>query len=147
MLGEIMLVLLLTAQGVAGDVLLKRAVSTVGDTRVFLIALAALVYGLAAPGWYFIMRTVDLGVVGTWISSLTIIALALVGWLVFGETLSPRLALGVAFAFAAVALFAFASRNGALCPSSSPTSSFPEGVSERREWRGAAWSARHGLEF
>jgi drug/metabolite transporter (DMT)-like permease len=86
-----------------GDVLLKLAVPTVGDTR--LILPAAIVYGLAAPGWYFIMRTVALGVVGAGISSLTIIALAIVGCFAFGKTFGPRQVLGIIFAFAAVALF------------------------------------------
>jgi hypothetical protein len=40
---EMLLALLLTAQGVAGDVLLKLAVSAVGDKRLFLILLAAIV--------------------------------------------------------------------------------------------------------
>ena len=104
---EFFLAVLLTMQGVAGDVLLKHAGCVSGVGRILLILFAALIYGLAAPGWYSIMQTVDLGIAGAGISSLTVVALSIVGYLAFGETFNARQICGVVFAILAVLFFAY----------------------------------------
>ena len=107
MRAEFLLAILLTTQGVIGDVLLKQAVYASDPRRIILIILASLVYGFAAPGWYSIMRIVNLGIAGAGISALTIVALSAIGYFAFGETFNARQICGVIFAILAVSFFAY----------------------------------------
>jgi drug/metabolite transporter (DMT)-like permease len=64
--------------------------------------LGALLYALPAVGWFYLMRSHSLAMIGVFYSAGTILVLAGLGYLVFGERIGSREVLGFRFAIAAV---------------------------------------------
>ena len=88
---------------IAGDTLIKVA----ADRSIIVskpMAAGILLYGISAICWYFALRHVGLAQAAVAYSMLTLIALALIGWYAFGETMGPREIAGLACACLAMVL-------------------------------------------
>lgn len=87
-----------------GDYFIKVA----SDTRDGLVTprffFGAVLYGLTAIGWFFLMKDHSLAAIGVMYSAATIMLLAGLGYFVFKEQLGFREMAGVALALASVAL-------------------------------------------
>lgn len=89
---------------IAGDFLLKLAADR-GLTAVSaLVAVGIVLYAISALMWFGAMRHLTLGTAGVAYSMLTLIALALIGALVFGERLGMRECAGLGCALLAMVL-------------------------------------------
>ncbi|MFQ6547705.1 hypothetical protein AADZ90_007085 [Aestuariibius sp. 2305UL40-4] len=87
---------------IVGDYVLKLAADgRLPLTSTHVIAGCAL-YAGSAILWYFAMRHVTLAQAGVAYSMLTLIALALIGALVFEEPIGPREGIGLTFALLAM---------------------------------------------
>ncbi|PTW44319.1 MULTISPECIES: hypothetical protein [Rhodovulum] len=93
---------LATAFTIAGDVLIKIASASPTGLTSWGFALGAVCYGSPAFAWFYLMRDHALALVAVLYASATLIALALLGVLVFRESFLLRDALGIALALAAV---------------------------------------------
>ena len=62
----------------------------------------AVLYGLPAIGWFFLMKSHSLALVSTLYTSSTIILLALLGYFVFRESFGLREAVGISLAIASI---------------------------------------------
>lgn len=89
---------------IAGDFLLKLAADR-GLTAVSALVLVGIgLYAVSAVLWFGAMRHLTLGQAGVAYSMLTLVALALIGALVFGERLGLRECAGLGCALTAMAL-------------------------------------------
>ena len=95
------LIVLLT---ILGDYSLKVAAKLSEPFVSFWFFKGVLLYGFTAVGWTFLMQTHSLAQIAVVYSSVTILALILIGYFLFGEAITRRQGLGVAAAFAAVVL-------------------------------------------
>ena len=89
---------------ILGDYYIKRAADdalTLGST-LFLVGAGA--YLLSAALWYFAMRHIGLAQAGVAYSMLTLIALCVIGAVVFDEQIGPREVLGIGFALLSMGL-------------------------------------------
>ena len=89
---------------ILGDYALKVATKYPEPLLSIWFLMGALLYGLTAVGWMLLMQTYNLAQISVIYSSITIIALVLIGHLFFDETTTGRQGLGVAAALAAVVL-------------------------------------------
>ncbi|MEZ5590991.1 MAG: transporter [Gammaproteobacteria bacterium] len=89
---------------VAGDFFLKRASehNPLFTNRWFLAGVA--IYALTAFGWVVAMKSIKLATIGALYSISTVILLALLGVVIFGEQLSSKELLGLVFAVLALLL-------------------------------------------
>lgn len=87
---------------IAGDYFVKLASQDPKGISTFYFALGALLYGLPAFAWFYLMRQHSLAAVGVMYSSATIVLLTLLGVFVFKESFGWRDGLGVGLAIAAV---------------------------------------------
>lgn len=89
---------------IAGDFVLKLA----ADGRMPLtskhVIIGCALYAFSAVMWYYAMRHITLAQAGVAYSMLTLIALCVIGAVVFSETLYLREYLGIACALAAMVL-------------------------------------------
>lgn len=92
----------LSALGVLADSIIKLS-SQHSPPHVGWLALGALLYGLCAPGWLFVMRRVSLSGIGASYAGVSLLLLVAVGVFVFNERLSATEIVGVVFALLAVA--------------------------------------------
>ncbi len=83
-----------------GDYLIKIASQKPSGLFTFTFLLGALFYALPAVGWFYLMRSHSLAMIGVFYSAGTILLLAGLGYFVFGERIGSREVLG--FAIAAV---------------------------------------------
>lgn len=89
---------------IAGDFLLKLAADR-GMTAVSAMVVTGIIlYGISAVLWFGAMRHLSLGQAGVAYSMLTLVALALIGAIVFGERLGLRECAGIGCALAAMVL-------------------------------------------
>jgi undecaprenyl phosphate-alpha-L-ara4N flippase subunit ArnF len=85
-----------------GDYLIKLATEKpAGLLSIHFIAGAAL-YGVPAIGWYYLMKNHSLALIGTFYSALTVILLALLGYVFFKESFGAREIVGISLAIYAV---------------------------------------------
>lgn len=88
---------------IAGDIAIK-----ISADRAILVspsmALGIALYACSAICWYFAMRHVSLGQAAVAYSMLTLIALAIIGAVAFGEKIGAREIGGIAMAIGAMAL-------------------------------------------
>ena len=89
---------------IAGDVALKYAADGQMPLTSRHVLFGAAIYAASALFWYFAMRHITLAQAGVAYSMLTLIALAVIGTLYFGETLAAREYAGLACACAAMVL-------------------------------------------
>jgi drug/metabolite transporter (DMT)-like permease len=85
-----------------GDYLIKVASQKPSGLLTATFFLGALFYALPAVGWFYLMRSHSLAMVGVFYSAGTILVLAGLGYFVFGERVGSREILGFGFAIAAV---------------------------------------------
>lgn len=89
---------------VIGDWFLKHASLQTGWSATGALAGGMAMYMISALGFVVAMRHMSLAAVGAWYAMLTIMAMTALGVLVFGERLTPREALGLLLALAALIL-------------------------------------------
>jgi len=85
---QILIIIGLSLIGVLGDYFLK--LSGNGDKYIDwkLFFVGAIVYSLTVVGWFFVMKHIKLGTLGGIYAITTVLALAIVGFLFFKETLN-----------------------------------------------------------
>ncbi|WP_299208490.1 DMT family transporter [uncultured Tateyamaria sp.] len=89
---------------IAGDYVLKLAADGNQPVWSVLVLLGVALYGVSAFFWFYAMQHVTLAQAGVAYSMLTLIALALIGALHFGETLHAREYAGLGCALLAMVL-------------------------------------------
>lgn len=93
-----------TGATLLGDYFIKvasgKAVGLLSPT----FAAGLMLYALPAVGWYFLMKSHSLAVIGVLYSAATLILLAMLGVFMFNETFGWREGLGIALALMAVVI-------------------------------------------
>ncbi len=89
---------------ILGDYFIKRAADDVLGLYSTLFVTGAVLYGISAGMWYFAMRHVTLAQAGVAYSMLTLIALCIMGAMVFDEPIRTRESLGIVFALISMGL-------------------------------------------
>ena len=102
----IFLVLAISGVCIVGDYFLKRASQSATPFRTLDFAIGTLVFAATAIGWVLLLPRMKLGVVGVVYGVSTVLFMALLGSLVFGESLRPREMLGMALGIASMVLLA-----------------------------------------
>ena len=87
-----------------GDYLIKRATMSPAGLFSANFISGALLYGLTAIGWFYLIKSQSLAMIAVAFTASTIIALSTMGYFIFGEQFGKREALGVTFAILAVAV-------------------------------------------
>jgi drug/metabolite transporter (DMT)-like permease len=95
---------LVTSATVVGDYLIKIASDRSDGLLSFQFVLGALLYGLPAFGWFYLMREHSLALTAVMYSAATMIFLAVLGHIAFDEPISLKSAVGLVLAVAAVIL-------------------------------------------
>jgi drug/metabolite transporter (DMT)-like permease len=95
---------LVTAATVVGDYLIKIASDRADGLLTYHFVLGALLYGLPAFGWFYLMREHSLALTAVMYSAATMIFLALLGHLAFQEPLRVKDLVGLVLAVSAVVL-------------------------------------------
>ena len=98
------LVILLSLVGILGDYFLKLAGADKSYVNYKFLSLGVLIYGLLAVGWFFALRYIKLSTIGVPYSLTIIIALALMGYFFFNETLSVYEVSGIAIGIVSILL-------------------------------------------
>ena len=91
---------------IVADVALKVAADGNKPVLSFLVLAGCVLYALSALFWFFAVQHLTLAQAGVGYSMLTLIALALLGAIFFGETLQAREYAGLACALMSMALMA-----------------------------------------
>lgn len=99
---SILILTIITLGTVLGDYWIKLATTQPQGLISPTFILGAVVYGSTAIGWFFLMRSHSLAVIGVVYSAATMIMLAALGTVMFNETLTPRDWLGLGLAIASV---------------------------------------------
>jgi len=86
----------------AGDYCIKLASDRSDGLTTGTFLLGALLYGIPAVGWFFLMRSHSLAVAGVLYAASTVIMLAGLGYFVFREALGLREVAGMVLAISAV---------------------------------------------
>lgn len=94
---------------IGGDLLVKEASLHQSFAGWKWLLTGAIIYGVTVLGWFYVMRKVDLPVVGAVYSVATVIALTFLGTFVYREKLSSGEVVGLTMAVGSlVILFRFA---------------------------------------
>lgn len=97
----------ITAMTVLGDYCIKLATGRTGGLLSVQFIAGALLYGITAIGWFFLMKSHSLAIIGVLFSASTVILLAALGTLVFKEAFGWRDAIGICLAVLAVAVISY----------------------------------------
>jgi len=89
---------------ISGDFVLKLAADRGLSALSALVMVGIVLYTISALLWFGAMRHITLGQAGVTYSMLTLVALALIGAVVFGERLGFREITGISFAIGAMVL-------------------------------------------
>jgi undecaprenyl phosphate-alpha-L-ara4N flippase subunit ArnF len=102
MLASVPLLATITIMTILGDYCIKLATNrdTGMSSPIFIIG--ALLYGIPAVGWFFLMKSHSLAMVGVMYSASTLILLTMLGYFVFKEALGLREVVGLSLAISAV---------------------------------------------
>ena len=100
----ILLIAIVTALSICGDYLVKMASSQPSGLASYMFLAGAILYGLPAIGWFFLMKENSLAMIGVGYSGATIIILTAMGTLFFNEAFGIREAVGTALAILSVAV-------------------------------------------
>ncbi len=98
------LLIMVTAVTLVGDYFIKLASGKANGLFTPTFAIGLVFYGLPAIGWFYLMRSHALSVIGVLYSAATILQLTSLSIFVFKEGFSWREALGVTLALLAVAV-------------------------------------------
>lgn len=96
------LLILVTSITLAGDYFIKLASGKAYGLLTVTFAVGFILYGLPAIGWFYLMRSHSLSVIGVLYSAATILLLTSLSVFVFKEGFGWREALGVTLALLAV---------------------------------------------
>ncbi|WP_083194833.1 hypothetical protein [Pararhodobacter sp. CCB-MM2] len=96
------ILVVITILTLIGDYSIKLASNHASGLKAPAFFIGALLYGIPAIGWFFLMRTHSLAEIGVFYSAATLILLAGLGFFVFREPLGWREILGLVLALAAV---------------------------------------------
>ena len=92
----------ITAMTLMGDYCIKLATGKIGGLLSVQFIVGALLYGITAIGWFFLMKDNSLAIIGVLFSASTVILLAALGTFVFKEPFGWREAAGIFLAVLAV---------------------------------------------
>lgn len=101
---SLMILAAITGLTLFGDYAIKVASAKDSGLLSIWFILGAILYGLPAVGWFYLMKSHSLATIGVMYSASTIILLALLGYFVFKEAFGWREAVGLTLAIAAVAV-------------------------------------------
>ncbi|MEK6951653.1 MAG: transporter [Nanoarchaeota archaeon] len=106
MITTVLFIIGLSLIGVLGDYFLKLSGSGNNyiDWKWFLIGM--ILYSSTAVGWFFVMKHIKLGTLGTVYATTTVLALALVGFFFFKETMNYYEITGLIMGIIAIVLLA-----------------------------------------
>ena len=96
------ILVVITLLTLIGDYSIKLASNHASGLRAPAFFIGALLYGIPAVGWFFLMKTHSLAEIGVFYSAATLILLAALGYFAFREPLGWREVTGLALALAAV---------------------------------------------
>lgn len=102
MIRSLFILSIVTAATVLGDYFLKVATEKSEGVMTGWFAAGAIIYGLLAFGWYFLMRSNSLGTIAVMFSASTIVLLTALGHFVFKEQFGLREGIGVSLAVLSV---------------------------------------------
>ncbi len=91
----------------AGDYFIKLASTRTDGLRSLVFVAGALLYGLPAFGWFFLMRSHSLAAVAVLYSASTLLLMAVLGHVAFREPLGLREMMGGALAIMAVVVMSY----------------------------------------
>ena len=92
----------ITVVTIFGDYFIKTSSTKPEGLQSFAFLFGAILYGLPAVGWFFLMKSHSLAMIGVFYSASTIILLATLGFFVFKEALGMREMFGISLAISAV---------------------------------------------
>lgn len=104
MWASLLILAAITGLTLLGDYAIKVATSKEAGLLSSWFVLGAVFYGLPAIGWFYLMKSHSLAMIGVMYSASTIILLAALGYFVFKEAFGWREAVGLTLAIAAVAV-------------------------------------------
>ena len=96
----------ISALSLVGDYFLKRASQSVQPFYSFEFLVGLVIFASTAAGWVVVLRVIKLGVVGVIYGVSTVLFMALLGRLAFGESLRPQEVLGLCLGIASIMLLA-----------------------------------------
>lgn len=96
--------LIISAVCIAGDYFLKVASKANSPFRTRAFLYGTVIFGATSIGWVVVLRHLKLAAVGTTYGVSTVLFMALLGWLVFGESLRWHELFGVTLGLASIVL-------------------------------------------
>ncbi len=87
-----------------GDYFIKTAALSTAGIHNPRLAIGAIVYGLTAIGWFFLMRSHSLAMVAVIFTAMTTVVLAGMGYFLFDEGFRARDGIGIALAILALTI-------------------------------------------
>lgn len=97
-MSTVLILLAVIASTFAGDYLIKISSDKEGGLLTLTFLAGAMLYGLPAIGFFYMMRDHSLAAVGVFYSAATIVLMAALGYFVFKETFGMREAIGLGLA-------------------------------------------------
>jgi undecaprenyl phosphate-alpha-L-ara4N flippase subunit ArnF len=97
-------IIALALVSVGADYLLKRASDMAAPFKTRHFVSGCLLYALSAPGWVLLFKHSKLATIGAVYSIVVVLVLAVLGVVVFRETLSTSEVIGLGFAVTALAM-------------------------------------------
>lgn len=104
MWGSYAILAAITAFTLLGDYAIKIASDKVSGITSWWFVGGALLYALPAVGWFYLMKSHSLAMIGVMYSASTILLLAALGYFVFKEAFGWREVIGLSLAIASVAV-------------------------------------------
>ena len=103
---SLLMVVGLTALGIAGDFFMKLAGKGPRFVEWKWFIIGAIVWSLTIPGWFFILKYMKLATAGAIVSVVVVVALTLIGTFYFKEALNAYEIIGIVAAMIALGLLA-----------------------------------------
>ena len=92
---------------IVGDYCIKLASGKPDGLTSQVFILGAVLYGIPAIGWYFLMKSHSLAAIGVFYSASTILLLTALGYFVFNESIGLKDGLGVTLAILSVVVMGY----------------------------------------
>ncbi|WP_424928541.1 hypothetical protein [Amaricoccus tamworthensis] len=106
-MNTVLLLVAVSLMTLAGDYFIKLASSRPDGLNSVMFVTGALLYGLPAFGWFFLMRSHSLAAVAVFYSASTLLLMAALGHVVFREPLGLREIIGGTLAIMSVAVMSW----------------------------------------
>lgn len=98
------ILVIVAAATLVGDNFIKTAALSPTGIHSPRLGIGAVIYGLTAIGWFFLMRSHSLAMVAVIFTAMTTVVLAGMGYFLFDEGFRARDCIGVALAILALAI-------------------------------------------